>query len=393
MEFLDEIVGGVREASWPLLKAAFSLSYLEVGLLISLPLATSALLEPLLGVMADAGHRRTIVGFGAIAFGASLFLGAVSRSFVVLLVSFILFSLASGAFVSLSQATLMDSDPERRERNMARWTVAGSAGMVSGPLSLAALLSIGVGWQPLWIALGVLVLPLFFALRRHPFAEGARTERDAEDDPPTGLGRELRRALGSLRDPAVLRWVLLLAAADLLLDLFFGFLALYLSDAVRASSEVAALAVSLWTASALAGDLILVPLIERIDGTRLLTAGAAATLLVLPAFLLVPWLPIKLVLLAMLGLLNAGRYPLLQARLYAALPGRSGSILVAEDAVSLVGALIPVGLGLLAQAVGLVWALWVLLSAPIVLLIGLPRRQPRERARGPSKRPHDDPVR
>lgn len=35
--------------------------------------------------------------------------------------AFILFYPASGAFVNLSQATLMDSETDRHEQNMARW--------------------------------------------------------------------------------------------------------------------------------------------------------------------------------------------------------------------------------------------------------------------------------
>ena len=40
--------------------------------------------------------------------------------FLYLLVAFILFYPASGAFVNLSQATLMDSETDRHEQNMAR---------------------------------------------------------------------------------------------------------------------------------------------------------------------------------------------------------------------------------------------------------------------------------
>ena len=65
-------------------------------------------------------------------FAVALLLTALSRDFGLLLVSFVLFYPASGAFVSLSQATLMDLQPSRREQNMARWTLAGSIGVVAG---------------------------------------------------------------------------------------------------------------------------------------------------------------------------------------------------------------------------------------------------------------------
>lgn len=41
---------------------------------------------------------------------------------------------ASGAFVNLSQAILMDIEPGRHAQNMACWTFAGLVGIVLGPL-------------------------------------------------------------------------------------------------------------------------------------------------------------------------------------------------------------------------------------------------------------------
>ncbi|MBN2394496.1 MAG: hypothetical protein JXR84_27430 [Anaerolineae bacterium] len=78
-------------------------------------------------------------------FSLSLLLTGLIQGFPLLLLSFVLFYPASGAFVSLSQATLMDADPARHEHNMARWTFAGSLGVVAGPLALSAVVALGVG--------------------------------------------------------------------------------------------------------------------------------------------------------------------------------------------------------------------------------------------------------
>ena len=45
-----------------------------------------------------------------------------------------------GAFVSLTQAEIMDAWPDRQARLMARWDLAGSAGALAGPLLLTAVL-------------------------------------------------------------------------------------------------------------------------------------------------------------------------------------------------------------------------------------------------------------
>ena len=91
-----------------------------------------------------------------------------------------------------------------------------------------------------------------------------------------------------------------------------------------------------------------------------------------PAFLLVPWLPAKLVILAVLSLATACWYPVIQAGLYTALPGRSGVAVFLSSVAGLVGAIGPAAVGFIAQQAGLTWALAVLAAAPVALIAILP---------------------
>src|SRR6185437_9847166 len=88
--------------------------------------------------------------------------------FWLLLAALVIGNPATGAFVSLAQATLMDADPPRRVRNMARWTLAGSFGYVGGPVLLAAAVLLGAGWRGAIAALAVASLPLAVAALRFP---------------------------------------------------------------------------------------------------------------------------------------------------------------------------------------------------------------------------------
>jgi predicted MFS family arabinose efflux permease len=124
IEFLDELVFGAREAAWPLIRSDLGLSYAEVGLLLSLPNVASNVVEPFLGILGDVWKRRVLILGGGVIFALAVLLSALSQSLLALLLAFILFYPASGAFVSLSQAALMDTDPARHEHNMARWTFA-----------------------------------------------------------------------------------------------------------------------------------------------------------------------------------------------------------------------------------------------------------------------------
>ena len=142
IEFIDEFIYGAREAAWPLIRDDLSLSYIQVGVLLSAPNLVANVVEPFFGILGDVWRRRALILGGGVVFAAALALTAVSNSFSLILAAFILFHPASGAFVSLSQATLMDANPDRHEHNMARWTLAGSIGVVTGALALGA----GAAW-------------------------------------------------------------------------------------------------------------------------------------------------------------------------------------------------------------------------------------------------------
>jgi FSR family fosmidomycin resistance protein-like MFS transporter len=370
IEFLDEFVFGAREAAWPLIRTDLGLNYAEIGVLLGVPGFIASLIEPALGILGDLGRRRALILGGGVFFSLALFLFAGSPIFLVLLLASILLYPASGAFVSLSQATLMDLDPARHEQNMARWTFAGSVGVVAGPLALGAGAALGLGWRGLFAVLGGLsFLILLLAWSRpfpppHPDAEPG-TFRD-------GLGRALR----ALRRREVLRWLTLLQFSDLMLDILLGYLALYFVDVVRVSEVEAGLAVAVWTGVGLLGDFLLIPLLERVAGLRYLRVSTVVELLLFPAFLLAPGFVPKLVLLGLLGLFNAGWYAILQGQLYSAMPGQSGTVMTLSNIFGLAGALIPLALGLAAEQWGLGATLWVLILGPVALILGLPRRAP-----------------
>jgi len=82
---------------------------------------------------------------------------------------------------------------------------------------------------------------------------------------------------------------------------------------------------------------------------------------------------VRLVALGLLGFFNSGWYSILQGQLYSAMPGQSGTVMTLSDVSGLVGRLIPLGIGLLAQQFGLGAAMWVLILGPVALLVGLPR--------------------
>jgi MFS transporter, FSR family, fosmidomycin resistance protein len=367
IEFIDEFIYGAREAAWPLIRDDLALNYAQIGVLLAVPTVVSSLVEPFLGVLGDVWKRRALILGGGVLFALALLLTGISRSYLWLLASFVLFNPASGAFVSLSQASLMDVDPSRREKNMARWTFAGSLGVLLGPLALALVLALSFGWRAVFLVVAALTLMVVLVATRYPFRNGVE-----EGVRLPGFEEALRDGIEAFRRGELLRWLVLLQFSDLMLDVLLGYLALYFVDVVGVPIVRASAAVAVWSGVGLLGDFLLIPLLDHVDGLRYLRISALVELLLFVAFLLMRDYAVKLAILAFLGLFNAGWYSILKARLYDTLPGRSGTVLAVDNVFGLTGALLPWALGWTAERVGLQGAMWLLALGPIVLLLGLP---------------------
>ena len=392
VELVDELVDGTKGAVLPLIRHDLALNYVQVGLLTAVPLIVGSLLELPMGVLSGPGprRRRFILG-GGLVFVAAVLAAGLARSFAVLVIALTAFFPASGAFVSLTQATLMDAAPDRQAQHMARWTLAGSVGAVAGPLLAAAVLAAGGSWRLAFVSVAVAAAAVWVAVAvtgrprhdQHPAL--AAGPGSAAEPGPAGVASSAgqddengwpgwRSAVTLVRRSGALRWLALLEVSDLLLDVLTAFLAVYLVSIVHASPTVAALGVAVRLGAGLAGDVILIRLLERRDSRRVLQVSVLLALILFPAFLLVPGIGPKLVLLAALTLATAPWYPVLQAELYGCLPGNSGLAVSLTSAASLAGGLGPLVVGLLAQRFGLGWAMASLCVAPVAMLAVARRR-------------------
>jgi MFS transporter, FSR family, fosmidomycin resistance protein len=379
VELVDELVDGARGAALPLIRHDLALSYAQIGLLASVPLIVGSLLELPIGVLVGEGRwRRRAVLAGGIVFVAALLAAAAARSFAGLLVAFVVFFPASGAFVGLTESGLMDADPGRRAPHMARWTLAGSVGSVAGPLLLVAVLGGGGTWRTAYLLLAgcAAVAWLGVARRGHrPMPAAATGPAQPAGAPAQPANMTVaRKVVGIVRQRDAMRWVALLQIADLLLDVLTGFLAVYLVDVVHATPAQAALGVTIRFAAGLAGDVVLIGVLERAGSLAVLRVSAVAAAVLYPGFLLVPGLWLKLAALALLTVATAPWYPVMQAELYRSLPGQSGIAVSLTSAASLVGGVGPAAIGFLAERFGLAWALAGLILVPTAMVIALKRR-------------------
>lgn len=372
IEFLDELVFGVGEAAWPLLRDDLNLTYTQIGLLLSLPGIIAAFVEPFIGVLGDVWRRRALILLGGLLFTVSLFMTSASYSFLFLLSSLVLFNPSSGAFVDLAQANLMDSDTKRHEQNMARWTFAGSLGVLTGPILLGLFVYLGLGWRGTYALLASISTLCLLAAWRYLPPDKSSTPFPSFREVFDGF----RAAFSALKRKEVWRWLLLLEFADLMMDVLFSFLALYFVDVGLATQTQAGIAVTVWLAMGLITDFLFIPIVDRQKDTiQFLRRTALVELFAFAGFLLIPGFVPKLMFVILVNLFNTGWYSILQGRLYSSLPGQSASLMAIGAVTTPIANFFPLAIGFLADQFGLGTAMWLLILGPIALLIGLPRAE------------------
>ncbi len=373
IEFVDEFAYGAREAAWPLVRTDLGLSYEQIGLLLTLPpLLANVFFEPVLGILGDVWRRRVLVLGGGIGFAGASLMVAGSMDFAALMIASIIMHPSSGAFVGLAQSTLMDLDPRQHEKNMARWTFAGSVGVVAGALMIGLLANAGIGWRAFYVLVGVLTILILVGMWRLPFPKNGHSE-EPEANLITGLREGFAGAFRALRRREVVRWMLLLQFSDFMLDILHGYMALYFVDVVGVDEAQAGFAVAVWTGVGLVGDLLLIPLLDHVRGVTYLRFSAALEFFLYLAFLLVPGFVPKIILIGVIGLFNAGWYAILAGNAYTALPGQSGTAMTIGNLFGLIGSVAPLLIGMVAARFGLETAMLFPLIGCVALFVGLPR--------------------
>ncbi len=372
IEFFDELHYGIDGAVLPALRTDFGLTYGQVGLLLGLPHIVGSLIEPFIMLLGDTRLRKGLLISGGLAL--FLLLSSIARTtkFPILLIAMVINYPASGAFVSLAQASLMDMNPGRQSQAMARWTVAGSIGNLVGPLLLAIGFSQDWGWRWAYVSLSMLALALVALVVAHGINDGKQPEHSNRPTVNT-LTLSIHNLGAAVSNRLLLRWIGLLQISDLLLDVFTGYAVLYFSDVVGLTAAQSSLVLALLMGTSLAADLLLIPLLERIPGRKLVRTTAGAATLIYLTWLLAPWPGVKVGLLILLRFSTIGWYQVLQGEAYASEPGRSGTVIAIGSVGSLLGGGLIWLVGWIASQAGLQVAMWLLLIGPVGLRLFVPK--------------------
>ncbi len=374
IEFFDELNYGVTNAALPAIRTDLGLTYIQVGLLLGVPGIINTFIEPVLMLLGDTRFRKQIMLAGGMAIAFSLLAIAVTHSFALIMLAMVIGFPASGAFVSLTQATLMDLNPGRQPQMMARWTLSGSLANLLGPLALAGGFALGFGWRWVYYVMAFicLALVLFTWLRPVPL-QPASSRAESEHLPAHNLLNGLWTAV---HDFSLMRWIILLPLSDLLLDVLTGYLALYFTAVIGLSVAQAGLLLSVLMGASLVSTIILIPLLERYPGRNLVRLSAGITVPLYAAWLLAPWLWAKIALIILIKLASLGWYEVLLGEAFAAAPGRSGTVMAINSVISALAGGIAFLVGWVAARAGLQTAMWILLAGPVALLLFVPHHKP-----------------
>jgi FSR family fosmidomycin resistance protein-like MFS transporter len=177
--------------------------------------------------------------------------------------------------------------------------------------------------------------------------------------------------LTALRSRTLIKWVILTELADFMLDKLLEVTGLYFHDVAGVSLPAASAVVTVSTVAGLIGSFVLVPLLEKINGVRVLRVTAFSVLFAYVALLLIPSVWLKVALIAVISLSTAGWYVVLRAKCYEALPGQSGVVVAVTSLANISSLFVPLLLGGLADSFGLQTAMWLLIIGPIALIWGV----------------------
>jgi MFS family permease len=356
------------------------------------------LLEAAVALLSERWSRRHLVGWGLCGTSAALALCALSSASAVLALGLALAGAAAGMACTAAQIELLAQSPDARERAMTRWVLCGGIGDVLTPLFVALVLELGGTYrEAFWITAAWALGHGLVTLRR-PARDRGVVELEAGAPQPDASAAE--RDAGDAAEADVPLWLALRSSAHdgrLWLALFGASLCLFLDEvvvalaalhaetALGASPSAAVACVTGASLGAVLGAGYTERLLTRSRPDRVLQGSAWASLVALLAVILAPsvlWLGLAL---AALGAAAAPQYALLQAKAYAAAPGRPGIVSALAHVFVVVEIGGPLLLGALADARGVAAALACLAVQPLGVLVvllgeGWRRRSARTRA-------------
>lgn len=369
---LDEMIVGFLVIGIPLASKQLQLDYTQIGLLFAAGALASMILDPFINLLSDCHSKRYWILGGFLLLGASFALLALSHNFVLMLCAFALLYVAGSAAVGLSEATLIDQNPQESTRTMTHWTITANIGDLLGPIIVPLIIILPSGWSILcwigcilWFVMACIVGP-----QRFPQTMESTEETD---EPSVKLLDGLREAL---HDSKMVRWIIVAILPTMLDEIFIVYATFYLQNVISVNTSIIGVLLAIHMIGAFVGLFVLDRILfQHIAPERLLTWLALLAIVSMVGFLTLRspvWAGITLFL---LGMSITGLYPIATAEAYKQFPGRSGTVRAVMSLGTPFEIVLPYMTGFVASRFGIVASLCLLGTAPLLILLLKPGKE------------------
>jgi len=155
--FLNDIIGGLVPATYPLLKSAYHLSFSQIGLITLTYQTTASLLQPIVGLYTDKRPHPSSLMVGMVCTLAGIIALSRAGSFPAILVAVVVVGIGSSVFHPESSRVAQLASGGQKGLAQSIFQVGGNFGFSLGPL-LAALVVFRRGQPSIaWFSLSALL--------------------------------------------------------------------------------------------------------------------------------------------------------------------------------------------------------------------------------------------
>jgi MFS transporter, FSR family, fosmidomycin resistance protein len=259
--FCTDFAQGAVPALLPVVVARLGLSYAVAATLVLAVAASSSVLQPLFGLVADKRSSTWLAPVGVGLAGLGIALAGVAPGYASLVAALLVCGLGVAAFhpEAMRMATWVAGD--QRATGMSIFSVGGTAGFALAPIAAAVIMD--AFGQPGLIALGLPgVVAAFVAWRRLGYLEALR--------PPMPASTAEHRAVSGPDQWGAFAWLTsAIGMRSVAVSGISTFLPLYLVHDFGASPRAGAVALSLFSGFGVLGSLTGGALADRIGRRRL----------------------------------------------------------------------------------------------------------------------------
>ena len=320
--FLNDMMSSLLPAIYPMLKASFSLSFAQVGLITLTYQTTASLLQPMIGFYTDKSPLpfSLPVGMGATLVG--LILLAVAHTFAALLVTAALVGTGSSVFHPESSRVARMASGGQHGLAQSIFQVGGNTGLSFGPL-LAAFFVLPRGQRSLaWFSLAalsgmILLTGVSMWAKNHAASWKRFSAKHGVDEPPKISTARINVSIAILMALLFSKFVYLASLTS-----YYTF---YLINKFQLSIESAQVHLFVFLGAVAVGTLIGGPVGDRIGRKTVIWCSILG---VLPFTLLLPYANLfwTEILSVVIGLILASAFSVIVVYAQELVPGKVGMI-------------------------------------------------------------------